>query len=185
MTREINELKKAELDLHYLATHDMLTKLPNRYLFQDRLEQTISRANREKKMFAVLYVDLDGFKEINDIHGHDMGDALLKLVSERMTASLRKSDTVARMGGDEFVAILDNVHTIEDALETGKKLQKKLEQPHKMLQAAVAVTASIGISVFPLHGKSASTLLKAADHAMYSAKQQKNACVVFSPPQRP
>jgi diguanylate cyclase (GGDEF)-like protein/PAS domain S-box-containing protein len=185
ITREINDLKKAELDLQYLATHDMLTKLPNRYLLFDRLEQYISRASREKVIFAVLYVDLDGFKEVNDIHGHDTGDALLRLASERMASSVRKSDTVARMGGDEFVIILEHIQTIENALEVGRKIQKRLELPHKMLTAPISVTASIGISIFPQHGKTPSTLLRAADQAMYIAKREKNTCILFSPPRRP
>jgi diguanylate cyclase (GGDEF)-like protein/PAS domain S-box-containing protein len=185
ITREINDLKKAELDLQYLATHDVLTKLPNRYLLFDRLEQYISRASREKAMFAVLYVDLDGFKEVNDIYGHDTGDALLRLASERMFSSVRKSDTVARMGGDEFVIVLEHIQTAENALEVGRKLQQRLELPHKLLTAPILVTASIGISIFPQHGKTPSTLLKAADQAMYSAKREKNSCMLFNPPPRP
>lgn len=185
ITREVNDLKKAEMDLQYLATHDVLTQLPNRYLLHDRLEHTLALALREKTQFAVLYIDLDGFKEVNDIHGHAAGDALLKLVAARILSGLRKSDTVARMGGDEFVVVLEHIHTAQDALATGQKLQAELAKPHRLARQMVSVTASIGISLFPAHGRSAATLLKAADHAMYLAKQLKNTCTLFNPPQRP
>ena len=109
VTREINELKQAELNLHYLATHDLLTSLPNRYLMMDRLNQVLARARRDRKAFGVLFVDIDDFKAVNDTAGHDGGDAVLRTVADRLQASVRASDTVSRLGGDEFVLVLEDV----------------------------------------------------------------------------
>jgi diguanylate cyclase (GGDEF)-like protein/PAS domain S-box-containing protein len=185
ITREINELKRAELDLQYLATHDLLTSLPNRYLLFDRMEQTIRRARRNQIVFAVLYIDLDGFKKINDRYGHDIGDQVLKQVAERLTANVRESDTVARMGGDEFTIILDAIKKPGDAMRVAQKIRAKIETGFDVFANQVKVTASIGISLYPTHGMDAATLLKAADHAMYQAKKKNNACMLFTTPKIP
>jgi diguanylate cyclase (GGDEF)-like protein len=185
ITREINELKRAELDLQHLATHDLLTSLPNRYLLLDRLEQTILRAKRNKALFAVLYIDLDGFKVINDRYGHDAGDKALKQIAHRINDNVRSSDTVARMGGDEFAVILDTINKQEDAMLVAQKIGEKIGVDFAVNSFRVRVTASIGISVYPEHGLSAAALLKAADHAMYQAKAKNNACVFFTPPMIP
>jgi diguanylate cyclase (GGDEF)-like protein/PAS domain S-box-containing protein len=185
ITREINELKRAELDLQYLATHDLLTSLPNRYLLLDRMEQTIRRARRNQIVFAVLYIDLDGFKKINDRYGHDIGDQVLKQVAERLTANVRESDTVARMGGDEFTIILDAIKKPGDAMRVAQKIRAKIETGFDVFANQVKVTASIGISLYPTHGMDAATLLKAADHAMYQAKKKNNACMLFTTPKIP
>ena len=182
ITREINELKQAEIDLQYLATHDLLTTLPNRYLFFDRLEQAILRANRQSNKFALLYLDLDGFKAINDRGGHDLGDRVLKLLAERLLHVVRSSDTVARMGGDEFVILLDEIRQVKYAMRTAQKILRALEAPYVINQQVYMATASIGISMYPDHAPDAGSLLKAADHAMYVAKQQKNAIMVFTVP---
>ena len=184
ITREVNDLKQAEFNLQYLATHDMLTKLPNRYLLFDRLEQSISRAERQKTLFAVLYIDLDEFKKVNDRCGHDIGDQVLKLSAERIMRSVRKSDTVARMGGDEFVIILEEVKSSENALCIAGKVQKNLGQSFGIINYPLPMTASIGISLYPEHGMDGSTLLKAADHAMYVAKKKHNYCMLFTFPKQ-
>jgi diguanylate cyclase (GGDEF)-like protein/PAS domain S-box-containing protein len=184
ITREINELKRAELNLQYLATHDFLTDLPNRFLMLDRMEQCISRANRHQLSFAVLYVDLDGFKDVNDQYGHDIGDQLLRMVALRMKKAVRESDTVARMSGDEFVIILDTVDDQEEALAIAHKVRLVLDRPFDLAGQPPHVTASIGIGLFPQHGRDPATLLKAADHAMYMAKKQKDACAVFNIPKQ-
>lgn len=185
ITREINELKRVELDLQYLATHDILTTLPNRYLLFDRLEQTIRRARRSNSVFAVLYVDLDNFKTINDRYGHDAGDDVLKQIALRLNGTVRDSDTVARMGGDEFAIILDVIHGPSDAMLVAEKLRKKIEEEFDRFATHVSISASIGISLYPEHGLDPSALLKAADHAMYQAKKKNNACIIFTPPKIP
>ncbi|MDR3578125.1 MAG: GGDEF domain-containing protein [Anaerolineaceae bacterium] len=183
ITREINDLKRVEMDLQYLATHDSLTTLPNRFLFYDRLEQAIRRARRNKTLFAVLYIDLDSFKSINDRYGHDAGDHLLKQVALRLSSSLRGSDTVARIGGDEFTVILETLQEPEDALVIAQHLREIIGLSFECLVAKMEATASIGISVYPTHGVDSAILLKAADQAMYEAKKQGNACAIYSPSQ--
>jgi diguanylate cyclase (GGDEF)-like protein/PAS domain S-box-containing protein len=185
ITREINELKRVELDLQYLATHDILTSLPNRYLLLDRIEQTILRARRNHTLIAVLYIDLDGFKGINDRYGHDTGDQVLKQIALRLTKNVRDSDTVARMGGDEFVIVLDAIKEDEDSMLVAQKLRERIEAELITPKSRVEVTASIGISIYPKHGVDAASLLKAADHAMYEAKQSTNTCMIFMPPKIP
>jgi diguanylate cyclase (GGDEF)-like protein/PAS domain S-box-containing protein len=185
ITREINELKRVELDLQYLATHDTLTGLPNRYLFYDRLEQTLRRTRRSMGRFAVLYIDLDGFKMINDHYGHDLGDQVLKQVGARLQGGVRDSDTAARIGGDEFAVLLDIIHQPEDAAMVAQHLRESIEVKFDLLATQVSVTASIGISLFPDHGSDAVSLVKAADQAMYEAKKRNNACAFYSPPQMP
>jgi diguanylate cyclase (GGDEF)-like protein/PAS domain S-box-containing protein len=185
ITREINELKRAELNLQYLATHDLLTGLPNRYLLFDRMEQTIRRARRNQSMFAVLYIDLDGFKGVNDRYGHHIGDQVLRQVADRLTANVRDSDTVARMGGDEFTIILDVIKMPEAALFVAQKIRAKIDKGFDVFAHQAKVTASIGISLYPTHGMDAETLLKVADQAMYQAKEKGNACMIFKPPQFP
>jgi diguanylate cyclase (GGDEF)-like protein/PAS domain S-box-containing protein len=185
ITREINELKKAEQDLQHLATHDILTSLPNRYLLLDRMKQSIQRANRDASLFAVLYVDLDGFKTINDRYGHQIGDQALKEIAIRLDANIRRSDTVARMGGDEFVVLLDGINQPENAMMVAQKLRAVLREEFEFDETIERVTASIGISLYPANGVRASDLLNAADHAMYSAKQKRDNCAFFSQPQMP
>jgi diguanylate cyclase (GGDEF)-like protein/PAS domain S-box-containing protein len=185
ITREINELKRVELDLQYLATHDTLTGLPNRYLLYDRLEQILRRARRNQSSFAVLYIDLDGFKMINDHYGHDSGDQVLKQVGARLQSGVRDSDTAARIGGDEFAVLLDTIHQPEEAEMVAQHLREAIEVRFDLLATQVSVTVSIGISLFPAHGSDAVTLVKAADQAMYEAKKRNNACAFYSPPQMP
>jgi diguanylate cyclase (GGDEF)-like protein len=181
ITREINELKRAELDFQYLATHDLLTTLPNRYLLFDRLEQTIRRARRNHGLFAVLYLDLDRFKKVNDQYGHPVGDQVLKQVADRLIVSVRESDTVARMGGDEFAVILDVIKSPEDAMLVAQKIRARVAAGFDFFARGAKVTSSIGISLYPDHGIDSATLIKSADQAMYQAKKKQNHCMFFTP----
>lgn len=172
ITREINELKRAELALEDLATHDTLTGLPNRYLMFDRLNQLLVRAERYESSFAVLFIDLDGFKRINDSRGHDVGDLVLRAVAERLRQNVRAADTVARIGGDEFVILVEALRAGPDATALAQKIQGVLGKPLPLPGGAAKVTASIGVSRYPEDGHAADALLKAADVAMYRTKQE-------------
>ena len=171
ITREINELKRAEIALENLATHDTLTGLPNRYLMFDRLNQLLVRAERYRSRFAVLFIDLDGFKRVNDSRGHDVGDFVLRAVAERLRQSVRAADTVARIGGDEFVILVDALRAGPDATTLAQKIQGVLGKPFPLPGGAAKVTVSIGISRYPEDGDAADVLLKAADVAMYRSKR--------------
>jgi len=172
MTREISETGETELALQHLATHDALTDLPNRFLMADRLSQLLARAKRSSTAFAVLFMDIDRFKDVNDSRGHEFGDLLLRAVAKRLTSTVRQSDTVARIGGDEFVIILENLHKIAEADEVALKVQRALARPFTLERQRLKVTASIGISFYPENGEDTDTLLRAADYAMYLAKRR-------------
>ncbi|MBN1303544.1 MAG: GGDEF domain-containing protein [Anaerolineales bacterium] len=182
ITREINKLKHAEMELQHLATHDILTSLPNRYLFFDRLEQVLLRARRLRTSFAVLYLDLNRFKVINDQYGHDTGDKVLKQVAAGIKNTLRESDTVARMGSDEFVIILETIKKSRDAVRIASKIGATIQKETHIEGRARDVSVSIGISIYPEHGTDTTTLLKAADHAMYKAKRNEKLCELFEVP---
>lgn len=169
ITREINELKQTELDLQHLATHDVLTGLPNRFLMMDRLSQTVARSRRQRSAMAVVFLDIDGFKSINDRFGHEVGDQALRLLGERLTASVRANDTVARTGGDEFVMILEPAGAA-DAVIVAEKIRQALLGPLMQRLPEVVPTVSMGIAIFPDHGEDAEGLLRSADFAMYRAK---------------
>ena len=175
ITREINELKRAEMTLEHLATHDTLTGLPNRYLMFDRLNQLLVRAARYELSFAILFIDLDGFKRINDSRGHDVGDLVLRGVAERLTRNLRAADTVARIGGDEFVVLLESLRAGPDAIALADKIRSAVGMPFALPGGDAAVTVSIGIGQYPDDGRDAEELLKAADVAMYRAKRRRAA----------
>jgi len=171
ITREINELKSSEIEFQRMATHDPLTSLPNRYLFVDRVNQAIHRCKRHETIFGLLYIDLDGFKAINDREGHHQGDNYLRTIADILVRNVRDSDTVARIGGDEFVILLEGIQCAENAKKISKKIAKLIytqaDREHH------SITASIGISSFPGDGKDADTLLKAADRAMYAVKRSR------------
>jgi diguanylate cyclase (GGDEF)-like protein/PAS domain S-box-containing protein len=171
ITREINELKMIEADLQKLATHDWLTGLPNRYLMNDRLNQILVRSQRYNLTSAILYIDLDGFKSINDTYGHDFGDLVLRAVAERLTKCVRVSDTVSRFGGDEFVIILEVIRQREDAKIVTQKIRRAISRSLILQKHRIKITASIGISLFPQDGREAETLIKIADNAMYLEKK--------------
>lgn len=173
----VTRLKKTNEQVMHLAHHDALTGLPNRVLFYDRLNQAIARARRDNELVAILYLDLDGFKHVNDTRGHDVGDALLRDAAKRIVSCIRDSDTVARMGGDEFTVILCNGRTPESVDRVARKIIDAMDSPFLLHGKTSSVSASIGISFFPNHGDTPDELVKIADAAMYLAKQAgKNCC---------
>jgi len=180
---DISALKKAEQELRHLASYDHLTNLPNRTLLLSRVEQTISSAQRNNTSFALLFIDLDRFKQVNDSLGHDIGDILLKNIASRLTTSLRSNDTVARLGGDEFVVLLDIGVEEKSASCIAEKILKEIQEPITLNGTVVSVGASIGISMYPNNGDSSDKLLKSADLAMYSAKNEGRDNYKFYTPQ--
>lgn len=180
--RDITKRKQTEERLNYLASFDALTDLPNRTLFYDRLGQATARARWHKRWVAVLFLDLDRFKVINDTLGHAIGDLLLKAAAVRLTGSIREGDTVARLGGDEFVLILDDLAQPQDTSKVAQKILDALSDPFDLEGRELFITASIGIALWPEDGEDPETLLKNADIAMYRAKEQgRNACQLYSP----
>jgi len=170
--RELAEqVQEAQVELDHMAHHDTLTGLPNRILLHDRLAQSIALAKRSGKPFAVLFLDLDAFKHINDSLGHAVGDQLLQSVSERLLSCVRRSDTVSRQGGDEFVALLIDIDHPEDAALSVQKMLAAIALPHHVHPHDLHISASIGISIYPDDGMDAETLIKHADTAMYHAKE--------------
>ena len=167
-----NELKKQKDILHHQAHHDALTGLPNRLLFSDKLEQTIQKAKRNNSKIALLFIDLDHFKEINDSLGHDIGDKILKEVTYRLSKTIRKEDTLARLGGDEFTVILEDLSQGQDASTVATKILESLAKSMNIDNNVLYVSSSIGISIYPDDGVSAQNLLKYADSAMYKAKDE-------------
>jgi len=163
--------KRAEDTIRHQAYHDTLTLLPNRLLFGDRLAQALARAERRKEKLAVLFLDLDRFKTINDTLGHAVGDRLLQEVARRLTLCLREGDTVARLGGDEFMVLLSDIQQLEDAAKIAEKILSTLRPAIPLEGHELHVTTSIGISIFPLDGEDAETLIKLADIALYRAKE--------------
>lgn len=185
MLRDITERRKQEAMIHHLAYHDALTGLPNRVLLSDRLTQTMITSQRYKQRGALMLLDLDHFKDINDTLGHSMGDLLLQEVSKRLVALLRKSDTVSRMGGDEFVLLLPNLPTPESSTTIAKKIVRAFRLPFLCDKLELKITASIGIADFPTDGHDEETLLKMADIALYRVKESgRNNFQQYSPVKR-
>lgn len=164
------ERKQNETRLRHIAQHDALTNLPNRKLFDDRLGTALTRAAREQEMLALLYIDLDRFKSINDTLGHDVGDRLLQEVAQRAVSCVRETDTVGRMGGDEFVVLLTGITAPRQAMIVAEKIMSSLERPFETIEGPLSITASIGASLYWGHGD-AQQLLREADKAMYAAKK--------------
>ena len=171
-TRDITKRKRAEEKLAFMATPDALTDLPNRMLFNDRLILALAHAHRNQQKLAVILLDLDHFKDVNDTLGHSMGDKLLQAVGDRLKSLLRRSDTVARMGGDEFMLILPEVSQVEDTVRVAEKLLEAFRKPFVFDGHALHITTSVGIAIYPNDGEDADTLVKNADIAMYRAKAQ-------------
>lgn len=169
---DISTRKLAELELKQLATMDSLTRVPNRHLFFDRLENTLAAAKRYGTSPAVLFVDLNEFKEVNDTHGHPVGDELLRMVAERLQKRIREADTLARLGGDEFGVLLTEVDNEEGALTVARNLIDVLVPPFEINGISIKVSATIGISFYPHDGKDGVTLISRADAAMYGAKRK-------------
>ncbi|MGE3259225.1 MAG: diguanylate cyclase, partial [Geobacter sp.] len=169
---DINERKNAEATIERLAYFDPLTDLPNRRMLQDRLEQGLKRSRRQDNGMALLYIDLDRFKQVNDSLGHPAGDRLLKELSRRLRAVLRDDDVVCRLGGDEFAVILHDIHHEEDVVPVLNKLLHIIEQPVVLEEGELFISASIGVSLYPKDGEDAKTLEKHADMALYHAKEE-------------
>jgi len=180
--RDITERKQAQAQLYHLAHHDLLTGLPNRLFFVDRLRQARALARRLGRQVAILFLDLDRFKTVNDTLGHALGDQMLQEVASRIVGGVRESDTVARLGGDEFTVILDNLEKAEDAEMIAGKLLKSLAQPISVDGRELFTSVSIGISLYPRDGDDPLALIKKADVAMYQAKAKgRNNCQVYAP----
>jgi PAS domain S-box/diguanylate cyclase (GGDEF) domain len=179
---DITKRKELEARLEHLAHFDVLTNLPNRPLFYDRLERAIASALRNSESIGLLFIDLDGFKQVNDTWGHDMGDRLLQEVAQRLLGSVRESDTVARMGGDEFTIILRSLATPGNAEVVARKIIGVLSEPFFINQQALRIGASIGISLYPLHADTLENLVHYADQAMYEVKRAgKNNHALYAP----
>ncbi len=169
---DITDLKYAEMHIEHLATHDFLTGLPNRVLMLDRFAIALAHARRTSSQVALLFVDLDGFKPVNDTYGHDAGDEVLRQIALRMQRGFRATDTVARFGGDEFVVILTQVHQTDDVRPIAEKLLEHIEEPIDLDdQQSVCLSASIGVALYPRDGETSELMIKAADSAMYAAKR--------------
>ena len=170
--QEIADRIKAEEAIKHLANHDALTGLPNRRLFNERISLEISRAQRNKQKIGIMLFDLDHLKKVNDSYGHNVGDLLLQAVAQRLLGLLRKSDTVARMGGDEFLLILPEMHHQDDSIQTAERILEALSTPFHLEGYQVDITTSIGIAFYPDDGDEVNLLIKNADIAMYKAKEK-------------
>ncbi len=179
--RDVSEAREAAQRLRHVAHHDPLTGLPNRILLDDRIGRAIAAAERHAGMVALLYLDLDGFKLVNDTRGHGCGDLLLQSVTARLLACVRDCDTVSRMGGDEFVILLTEVGAADDAAATADRVLDAISEKHMIEGIDLRVTASIGISLYPNDARSPAELLSNADAAMYEAKTSGPAKYVFYP----
>ncbi|WP_158613608.1 MULTISPECIES: PAS domain S-box protein [Aquitalea] len=179
---DITQLKAHEAELNRIANFDPLTGVPNRRLLSDRLEQALIRSRRSGKSCAVCFLDLDGFKAINDLHGHEAGDQLLIAVTERLQSVLRADDTLARLGGDEFVLLLSGLEGSEECIPVLDRVLSAVRQEVKLAAAAICTSASVGVTLYPLDDADADTLLRHADQAMYQAKTSgKNRYQLFDP----
>ncbi|MBO9609485.1 MAG: diguanylate cyclase [Paenibacillaceae bacterium] len=170
--KDITERKRNELDLSHRAFHDALTGLPNRVLFQEHLAQALAHVRRSRQMLAVLYLDIDDFKLINDSMGHHAGDTYLRIMAERIRGCLRQSDSFARMGGDEFTILLSTVDSLESVVLVVKRIFQALQVPWKFENQEFVSTISMGISLYPINSDDAATLLKQSDIALYQVKQK-------------
>ena len=170
MQEESNRLQETAMQLERHANHDMLTGLPNRRFFFKRLDGIVGQSHNEKRTFALLYIDLDGFKDINDTHGHEIGDQILKVVGNRLSECVRDSDFVARLGGDEFAVIIRDIADEASVMPLVTRLQAKLHEVVQIEHSGHLVSASIGIALYPVSGSDGQTLVRHADAAMYEAK---------------
>ncbi|MDA0234985.1 MAG: EAL domain-containing protein, partial [Proteobacteria bacterium] len=182
VARDISERKRAEEIISFQAYHDQLTHLPNRVLFKDRLELAIAQAQRRTGALAVMFIDIDRFKLVNDTFGHAEGDLLLRAIASRLSATLRRGDTLARLGGDEFTVLLPDINQPEDAEVIARKVLDALATPVRLSQGEFRATVSVGIALFPRDGTTAEDLTRHADAAMYQVKRSgKNAFRFFDP----
>lgn len=165
------ERKQMHAKLEYMARYDQLTNLPNRGLVQDRIDKALARVARENGYLALLYLDLDNFKQVNDSYGHALGDKVLQEMSQRLLKNVRAADTVGRLGGDEFIVLLDGIERPEDASIVAEKLRTELSAPYEFPMASLPLIPSIGIAVYPQHGDNREALIRHADGAMYRVKK--------------
>jgi len=165
------ERKRSAARMRYMAEYDMLTGLPNRTLFDDRLLVALAKANRSQQTLALLYIDLDNFKPVNDNYGHAAGDLLLQEVATRIQACVRESDTISRIGGDEFIALLDGLQADENAIAVANNICRAINLPFNLPRQCLQISASIGVALYPSHGSTATQLMRQADAAMYDAKR--------------
>lgn len=168
---EITELKSREKSLIHRVTHDQLTRIPNRCMFKDKLELAVNDFRKGGVNFGVLFLDLDGFKPINDTHGHEVGDQVLKIAAKRMEACIREEDVAARMGGDEFTILLNDLHTTADAIHTAYRVLQHIERPIQTTAGKVEISTSIGIALSDQADLTAEGIMESADQAMYHAKR--------------
>ncbi len=179
---DITDLKEHQQQLERLAHYDALTGIPNRVLLADRLQQAIAQSRRHQRSLAIVYLDIDGFKEVNDAHGHEVGDQLLVAIAQRLRDTLREGDTLARLGGDEFVAVLTDLETRSECDAVLSRLLQATASPVKIRQHTLQLSASLGVTLYPQDNSDADTLLRHADQAMYQAKQAgKNRYQLFDP----
>jgi diguanylate cyclase (GGDEF)-like protein len=182
---DITLRKREERELYDLATHDALTGLANRSFFNERFRHAMVRARRAEQQIGLLYLDLDNFKPVNDALGHKCGDLLLQTVARRLKRSVREEDTIARLGGDEFAVILEHLSRPQDAAASAKKVLQALARPYRLEGRPARITASLGITVYPLDGETVETLVSRADGAMYRAKtEHRNAYRFWGDPAR-
>jgi len=167
-----HSLQESNQELLHLSTHDQLTRLPNRRFYNERINLTLKRAADQNTLAAVLFLDLNNFKSINDTYGHGAGDRLLATVAQRIENTLRETDLIARLGGDEFAAVLDDVKSPEEVMRIAHKLSEAIEQPFSVRQHQLNFSASIGVAIFPLDGRQQHELEEKADKAMYLAKKR-------------
>jgi diguanylate cyclase (GGDEF)-like protein len=179
-SRDVTEHRRRSDHVNYLAHHDHLTRLANRTLLYDRLRQALLRGQNQDQKVAVLLLDIDYFKQINDSLGHADGDILLATVGQRLLSSVRESDTVARMGGDEFVVVMPEFRVVEDVERCGQQIIRNASQPIDISGRGISLTLSVGIALFPESGRTAEELLRNADAAMYVVKDTgRNSLCVF------
>lgn len=169
---DITEIRRLQEQLEHMAQHDQLTGLPNRFLLKDRLQQALLQAKRRKSKFAVLYLDLDGFKLVNDTHGHEAGDAVLVEVAKRLLACTRESDTVARLGGDEFTVLMGEIQEEGNAERVASLIIKTLSEPIALADTTCVIGVSVGIALYPKDGDTPDALLSQSDAALYRVKRQ-------------
>lgn len=171
VVRDVSERKKTEARIHHLAQHDVLTGLANRMLFTDRLQQALVYAERDQTRLALLFLDLDKFKYVNDQYGHGVGDLLLQHTAKELLNCVRASDVVARIGGDEFIVLLRNIQSLQDAMRIAEIIRQRLSEPCQLAGHTLHNACSIGVALYPEHGSDSSSLYQHADNAMYQAKQ--------------
>ena len=170
INRDITERKKMEKAIKDLAYQDPLTALPNRLLFNDRIDVALEHAKRKNQKLALMFLDLDQFKGINDMFGHRIGDLLLKEAADRLKSILRKSDTIARMGGDEFIILLPEIKTKKDVEKIARKILEVIKKPYLIENLGFSITTSIGLALYSDDGESVDDLMRKADYAMYQVK---------------